>query len=194
MSTPEAVSENLSHSPSFAKLANIFGRFGNTTFGGGSATISVLHQEIVSKRNWISEENFGLCYALSRVTPGTNLLSFEVGVGWIVRGWMGAVVSLLAGSIPCSALAVVLTFAYESFRQNVLVGRAIGGALAATVGLMLVTSIQMLRPHLRRHQFLWPTAIALLSFVAVSKLRMPPVLVLGVAATLGYFLPARKSA
>lgn len=194
MSTPEAVSENLSHSPSFAKLANIFGRFGNTTFGGGSATISVLHQEIVSKRNWISEENFGLCYALSRVTPGTNLLSFEVGVGWIVRGWMGAVVSLLAGSIPCSALAVVLTFAYESFRQNVLVGRAIGGALAATVGLMLVTSIQMLRPHLRRHQFIWPIVIALLSFVAVSKLRMPPVLVLGVAATLGYFLPARKSA
>ena len=177
-----------------AELASIFGRFGNITFGGGSATIAVLHREIVSKRRWISEEIFALCYALSRVTPGTNLLAFETGVGWIVRGWLGALISLVAGSVPCSATAVLVTFAYESFSQNVLVARAIRGALAATVGLMLVTSIQLLRPHINKHQFITPIAVAFLSFLAAWKFRSPPVLVLGVAATLGYFLPARRSA
>jgi chromate transporter len=193
MSAPETVFETPSQSASFAQMASIFGRFGNITFGGGSATIAVLHREIVSKRRWISEEVFALCYALSRVTPGTNLLAFETGVGWIVRGWVGAVIALVAGSVPCSTLAVLVTFAYESFSQNVLVARAIRGALAATVGLMLVTSIQLLRPHLNKHQFVFPIALALISFIAVWKFSVPPVLDLGAAALLGVFLPSRRS-
>jgi chromate transporter len=144
-------------------------------FQDGSATISVLHREIVSKRRWISEDTFALCYALSRVTPGTNLLAFETGVGWVIRGLLGALVSLVAGSVLCSALAVLATFAYESFSQNVLVARTIRGALAATVGLMLVTSIQLLRPHFNKSRFIGPIALALLSFLAVSKFSVPPV-------------------
>lgn len=163
------------------------------TFGGGSATIAVIHQEIVSKRRWVSEEIFALCYALSRVTPGTNLLAFETGVGWVVRGWIGALVSLTAGSLPCSVIAVVVTFAYESFSRNALVARAITGALAATVGLVLFTAIQLLRPHLTKSRFVFPILIALLSFLAVWKLKIPPVLDLGLAALVGAFLPVRKS-
>lgn len=178
---------------SLAQMASIFGRFGNITFGGGSATIAVLHREIVVKRRWVSEETFGLCYALSRVTPGTNLLAFETGVGWTVRGWFGAIIALIAGSVPCSTLAVVVTFGYESFSQNVIVARAIRGALAATVGLMVVTAIQLLRPYLSKHHFIWPIGLALLSFSVVWKFRVPPVLDLGMAALLGFFLPARRS-
>lgn len=185
---------DISKSPSGGELASIFGRFGNMTFGGGSATIAVIHQEIVSKRKWVSEEIFALCYALSRVTPGTNLLAFETGIGWVVRGWVGAIISLIAGSLPCSAVAVLVTFAYESFSQNVLVARAIRGALAATVGLMLVTSIQLLRPHVSRHQFVVPVTVCVVSFLLVWKVALPPVLVLGIAAVVGYFLPVRKTA
>ena len=181
----------ISDSPSGGALARIFGRFGNMTFGGGSATIAVIHQEIVSKRKCVSEEIFALCYALSRVTPGTNLLAFETGVGWVLRGWVGAIVSLVAGSVPCSAVAVLVTFAYEAFRQNVFVARAIRGALAATVGLVLVTAIQLLRPHLKKNHYVFPIIIALASFVAVWKFRVPPVLDLGLAALVGVFLPVR---
>jgi chromate transporter len=194
MSAPSTMPEKVRRNVSLTELSSIFGRFGNITFGGGSATIAVLYREIVSKRSWISEEIFAFCFALSRVTPGTNLLAFETGVGWIVRGWLGAIISLVAGSLPCSAMAVLVTFGYESFSQNVLVARAIRGALAATVGLLLVTSIQLLRPHLIKRQFVVPVALALLSLLAVWKFSMPPVLVLGIAAVVGYFLPVRKSA
>ena len=193
MLTPSTATEKGSCNASLPELASIFGRFGNMTFGGGSATIAVLHREIVSKRGWISEEVFALGYALSRTTPGTNLLACETGVGWVLRGWLGALVSLVAGSVPCSATAVLATFAYESLSQNILVARAIRGALAATVGLMLVTAIQLLRPHLNKHRFIGPIALAVLSFFAAWKFNVPPVLVLGVAAVLGYFLPARKA-
>lgn len=183
---------NISDSPSGGALASVFGRFGNMTFGGGSATIAVIHQEIVTKRQWVSEEIFALCYALSRVTPGTNLLAFETGIGWVARGWVGAIVSLVAGSVPCSAVAVLVTFAYESFSQNAFVSRAIRGALAATVGLMLVTAIQLLRPHLKKNHYVLPIVIASVSFVAVWKLRVPPIIDLGLAALFGLLLPVRE--
>jgi len=52
------------------RIAAAFVRYANLTFGGGSATIAVLHRELVEKRGWIDEPGFGLCYALSRLTPG----------------------------------------------------------------------------------------------------------------------------
>lgn len=52
-------------SPPLRSLAAVFARHGNTTFGGGSATIATLHGLIVTKREWVSQQQFDLSYALS---------------------------------------------------------------------------------------------------------------------------------
>ena len=39
--------------PELAEIAQVFARYANTTFGGGSATIAVLEQQVVGKRGWI---------------------------------------------------------------------------------------------------------------------------------------------
>ena len=44
---------------------------------------------------------------LNRRTPGTNLLAFCTAAGWTSRRWLGAIVALLASSIPCSLLVVL---------------------------------------------------------------------------------------
>ena len=41
-------------------IASVFVRYANLTLGGGSATTAVIHGEIVSKRHWVSEEQFAL--------------------------------------------------------------------------------------------------------------------------------------
>ena len=61
--------------PYLTPLAWVFARYANFTLGGGSATTAVLHHELVGKRRWITEERFILCFALGRLTPGTNLLA-----------------------------------------------------------------------------------------------------------------------
>ena len=80
--------------PRLGEIAAVFARYGNLTFGGGSATIGVLQHEIETKRLWITREQFQLCYGFSRVTPGTNLLAFCTAVGLLARGWAGACVAL----------------------------------------------------------------------------------------------------
>jgi chromate transporter len=81
------------------KLAVVFTRYANLTLGGGSATAATMHRELVVKRNWLTEDQFTLSFALGRVTPGPNLLAFCTGFGWIIRGPTGAIVALLASSM-----------------------------------------------------------------------------------------------
>jgi len=69
---------------SLRRFALLVLRVGNLTFGGGDPTMSVLHRELVVSREWITPEQYGLAYSLARATPGTNLLAFCAGVGWIL--------------------------------------------------------------------------------------------------------------
>jgi chromate transporter len=69
-------------SPPLRSLAAVFLQHGNMTFGGGSATITTLHREIVAKHAWVTQPQFDLSYALSRLTPGTSLLAFSTAIGF----------------------------------------------------------------------------------------------------------------
>ena len=73
--------------PRLSEIASVFARYANLSFGGGSATIGVLQYEIETKRRWIRLDQFQLCYALSRITPGTNLLAFCTAAGRLTQGW-----------------------------------------------------------------------------------------------------------
>ena len=72
--------------PSVRELSGVFFRIGNFTFGGGSATTAALQREIVDRRHWYDTLQFGLCYALARVTPGTNLFALLDRVGMAAAG------------------------------------------------------------------------------------------------------------
>jgi chromate transporter len=135
--------------PSLAILAAVFARYANLTWGGGSATIAVLHTQIVAKRRWFSELQFDLAFALSRLTPGTNLLAFCTGAGWLTRRWLGALVALVASSLPCALLAVLVTHFYEAWQHEPIVLAAMGGALAAAVGVLVYTAWHLARAHVK---------------------------------------------
>jgi chromate transporter len=171
--------------PSLKQIANVFLRYANFTLGGGSATTAVIHTEIVGKRRWVSEEQF----ALGRLTPGTNLLAFCVGIGWILRRWAGAVVALLAASIPCTAFVVVVTVLFAEWQENPFAQAAIKGAIAAAVAITVKTVWTIAHPHFRpgnriRLVLIGTTAFALHAFAGIS-----PIDVLLLAAVVGLFLP-----
>jgi chromate transporter len=86
--------------PTLTQIEIVFARYANLTLGGGSATAATMHRELVEKRHWLTEEQFTLSFALGRITSGTNLLAFCTGFGWALRGLSGAIVALLASSIP----------------------------------------------------------------------------------------------
>lgn len=178
--------------PALAEIASVFTRYANTTFGGGSATIAVLKEQILTRRGWINEAEFDLNYALSRLTPGTNLLAFCTAAGWTARRWLGAVVALLASSLPCSILAVVMTVFYVELRDSALFQAALRGALAAAVAIMVSTAWVFAEPHVkvapRKAMIVVPCAVALSLGAHFS-----PVKILLLAAVAGILWPVKAA-
>ncbi len=177
--------------PTLRQMASVFGRYANMTFGGGSATIAVLHDQIVERRPWLSQLQFDLCYALSRLTPGTNLLAFCTAAGWTVRRWSGALVALLAASLPCSLLVVVVTHFYDLWQHSRLVMGALRGALAAAIAIMLSTAWHFAQPHVKE-SMIKATVVVPGALLLALRFAMSPVRILLLAAVLGLMWPAAE--
>lgn len=173
--------------PSLRELSGVFFRIGNFTFGGGSATTAALQREMVDRRHWYDTLEFGLCYALARVTPGTNLFAFSTASGWLLRGWRGALATLLVVSIPSCLLVCLVTVGFDSWSRNRFFQAAVAGALAASVGALLASFWLLVRPYLDRRQ-LAQTLVILLSSIALSFLAgWSPIVVLLLAGIAGFF-------
>jgi chromate transporter len=171
----------------------VFVRHANLTFGGGSATIATLHRETVESRHWISQPQFEMVFALSRITPGTNLLAFAAGTGWLTRGAGGAVVTLLGASIPCSLLVAIVTALFEHWSHNPVVEAALRGAFAAAVGITAITCWTLIKPHTNRHSWFHVIVIAGLAFALEIAFAIPPVRLLLLAGAAGFLFPSRAA-
>jgi len=175
---------------SLARIAMLFLRAGTLTFGGGNPTMAALYNDLVAARRWITAEQYGLVYALARLTPGTNLLAFGAGIAWQMEGWRGATVAVLAMSAPAAVCAVWLTIGYDAWKQNAVAMSAIAGVLAASVGLMASSAWQLIGPHLSAHNWrgtLRALVIASGALFLALKIQMPPIQVLLLAALTGFF-------
>lgn len=169
------------------RLGLVFLRVGNLTFGGGDPTMAALQSEVVSGRRWISEEQYALIYGLARITPGTNILAFCAAAAWLIRGWLGAMVSIFLMTLPSAAIVVLLTRGYQSSNANALAMAAIGGTLAAAVGMMMTSAWQLVAPHARRGRWLRSAVIFVCALVASMRLSTTPIEVLALAAVVGLF-------
>ncbi len=171
--------------PRLVELTAVFVRIVNLTFGGGDPTMAALERELVSRRGWLPAHMYGLTYALARITPGTNLIAFCAGVAWTLAGWTGAVLAVIAGTVPSAVLVVWLTYAYEVMKDSRVAAGATAGMLASAAGMMFAAAWNLLRPHLHRRSWARATLLAGGS-AALMTFALPPVEVLGLAALAGF--------
>lgn len=184
---------NRTERPSLTEIADVFARYGNFTLGGGSATSAVIHGQVVTRRHWVTDQQFGLCYALGRLTPGTNVLAFCTGIGWLLRGLPGALVALLAASIPCTLIVIIITALFREWQGNAIAQAAIHGAVAAAVAITAKTSWTIAGPVYRGGARLRVVLIGAAAFGLYVVLGVPAIYVLLGAALVGALLPIPKS-
>jgi chromate transporter len=174
--------------PTLGRLAEIFFRIGNTTFGGGFVTIGMLGRELVETRRWLSHEQYQFAFALSRVTPGTNLIAFCAAVGALLKGNAGAIAAVLALTLPTAAIAVFFIYGFENWQTNRYVAAALVGTVAAVAGMMWSTIWIILRPHIGGWlQNLQVVLIAGGAFLASWVFDVSPLTVILAGTLIGFF-------
>jgi chromate transporter len=177
--------------PTLAKLAGVFLKVGNTTFGGGPPTMAALEREFVERYRWLGHEEYGLAFALARLTPGTNVMAFCAATGWQILGWAGAVAGTLSVTLPSAVIAVLITVGYENWRTNPWALAAINGTVAAVAGMMLATVFVLVKPYTAglRGTGLMQTVRAIVlsgaAFVLLYKFKLSPLKIIGLLAVAG---------
>jgi len=177
--------------PSIRQLAAAVAFDVNRTVGGGHASIELLRRTFTS-RGWLDADSHGLIVAVSRLTPGTNILAYCVTLGWRYHRWPGALAALVAASVPASLIVFLLTATLAQIDRYVVVrGLLAVGVLVAGV-LVLASAWALIQPYLvksARVRALLVSAVA----AGLIALDATPVRVLLVAALIGFLLPTRAS-
>lgn len=145
--------------------------------------MELLRRTFIANGSIDDNGNAGLV-AVSRLTPGTNILAYAVGLGWMLHRWAGALAALVAASLPASAFVCVMTVALVQIQNypGVRVLLAVG-VLVATL-LVFASARSLLRPYVRRPVL---TRSAIVAAVATALLAadVTPVRILLVSALVG---------
>jgi chromate transporter len=175
--------------PSLGQIAWFVTRDVNRTFGGGIASMELLRRTCMA-RGWLDQSDHALLVAISRLTPGTNLLAYCVGLGWGWRRLAGAGVALAAASLPSAAIVSVLGALIALGGGVRFVQLLLAVATIAAAGLVFSAAWHLIRPHLTGTRRVW-TAIGITGVIALHLLEATPVRALLAAAVWGALTPRR---
>lgn len=175
--------------PSLHDVGKVFLRAGNVAFGSGTGSTVLLRRDLVENRRWLGPHQFALCYALARVTPGTNLFALFSAAGWFLRGWPGAVVAIVASSLPASIAVVLLTLGYLAIHTSRLGQAAITGAMAAVVGTIIAGAWLLIQPDIRGKNWFRSTVLVVGSMMLSMGFNVPPLPIVAAGALIGFLWP-----
>ena len=113
-----------------------------TSFSG-LASLPMVRDDLVVKRNVLTDRQLNTAVVAGRTGPGPNGL-YLVSVGYFVDGWAGAAAGLLAVMTP-AFLILPLMFWTGRSAEHPRVRSAIRAVLLASAGLVLSTSIPLAR-------------------------------------------------
>jgi chromate transporter len=164
----------------------------NRTVGGGLASIELMRQSF-SRTGWLRDADHALLVAVSRFTPGTNVLAYCAGVGWMAHRAAGVAVALVASSLPSAVLITVASAVVVRLVSNPVVRLVLAGATLVAAGLVLWSAWALLRPHVLGPRRLWASGTVLMALVLSLVFGWTPVRVLLLAAVWGALLPPREN-
>jgi chromate transporter len=150
---------------------------------GGLASMELLRRTF-GARGWLTDEAHLLLVAVSRFTPGTNILAYCVTLGWQLGNWRGALVALAAASVPASVLIALLSATLARVDEHPVVRGVIAVAMIVATLLVLVTAWHLLRPYVRGTNAARAGIIGAVA-VALALMGVTPIRILLVAAVLG---------
>jgi chromate transporter len=138
--------------PTLADIARQWGRIGCIGFGGPPAHISLLRDLCVTRRRWLTAEQFERAIAICNVLPGPASTQVAIYCAWRLRGRAGALVGGLCfiapGLIALLALSSVLL---AGSPPRLLLGAA-GGAASAVAAVAVRTGGDLAMPMLARER------------------------------------------
>ncbi len=159
-------------------LLNMFWTFfkiGAFTFGGGYAMIPLIEAEVVSKKHWLSKEDFLDIIVISQTFPGALAVNSSIFIGYRIRGLLGAITGLLGVVLPSFFIILCIAVFFMKFRDYYYVDLVFKG-ISAAVPMLILIAVVSLSKSLKRNYI--NLIIILASMASILFLNVHPVIVI----------------
>ncbi len=126
------------------KLFLVMLKIGLFTFGGGYAMISLLENELITKRGWVENDEFLNMVAIAESTPGPVAINAATYVGYKLAGFWGALAATVAVCIPSFVIIFLISLFFDAFLSLKYVAYAFDGIQVCVIFLILNAGVKML--------------------------------------------------
>lgn len=99
------------------EIAKVFSKIGFIGFGGPAAHIAMMRDEVVVKREWMSEQYFLDLLGATNLIPGPNSTEMAIHIGFDKGGWRGLVTAGMCFILPAVFLTSILAYLYIRYGQ-----------------------------------------------------------------------------
>lgn len=182
--------EQGAHALSIVDVFCIFFKAG-CGFGGGLAVLSLLEEELVTRRRLMSRADLITLWSIGRIVPCGTMTAVTVAIGHRYCGVVGSVVALVAVILPGFVCTVAMAAAYSVLGHGAALGYVKATLVPAALGLILVSAVRIGR------ELPFPSieaALAAATLVAAVIFRVNPIVLLlggGVFGALFLRAPAK---
>lgn len=141
-----------------------FMKIGLFTFGGGYAMISMIENNCVERKKWITHDDMMNVTVIAESTPGPIAINCATFVGYRQAGFIGSLVATLGIVLPSFVLIYGISLFLDNFLAITTIANAFKGIKIAVGILILDAAITMVKKMYRKG-LSW--AIMVCSFIAM---------------------------
>ena len=186
MSTSSTLDKSKRPDPvSFWEALGYWLKLGFISFGGPAGQISMMHQELVEKRRWISESRFLHALNYTMVLPGPEAQQLATYIGWLMHGIWGGIAAGILFVLPSLFILSALTWVYLAYGNVPTIEGILYGIKPAVTAIVLFAAYRIGSKALSNNVL---RALAILAFMAIFALDIPfpyIVLVAGIIGSIG---------
>ncbi|HEY5603204.1 MAG TPA: chromate efflux transporter [Gammaproteobacteria bacterium] len=183
MSTTATPATNTHEPVSLSEAFLYWLKLGFISFGGPAGQISMMHQELVEKRRWISEHRFLHALNYTMVLPGPEAQQLATYIGWLMHGVWGGIIAGVLFVLPSLFILMALTWVYLVFGDVPVVKGVLYGIKPAVTAIVVFAAYRIGSRALKNNML---RAVAVLAFAAIFIFDVPfPYIVLA-AGIIGY--------
>jgi chromate transporter len=176
--------------PGLLQMAGVLLKVGATGFGGAMPMLALVHTEYVERRHWVSQEEFDEAVMVGQIMPGPIAVDAITHMGYRLRGWPGALVSVFTFILPSFLLMLALTLAYVRYGGVPQVAGIFKGLGAGVVAIIAAAAWRMGKPHLKNVKTAFLMVAALLALLLLKANVVLLVLLAGLAGMMLFRKPA----
>ncbi|MGN6213995.1 chromate efflux transporter [Parafilimonas sp.] len=119
------------------EIAKLFLKLGFTAFGGPAAHTAMMREEIVVKRNWLTEQQFLDIMGATNLIPGPNSTELAIHLGKEKGGWKGLLVAGSCFILPSVFITGIFAWLYKLYGQLPQVEPFVYGIKPAIIAIIL---------------------------------------------------------